>query len=323
MTDRPTLLDKIDGFLREHTEDKFIAKDIAQKIVDSYPDEYHLKAKKSKQQAVDVVQQVAAEIGSSRKRLQRAYPQIKTTETRPRKYYWTEKSDEAEAVEANATDVPRETSLESAESGREPELKESHLYQKLSEYLRDEHELYSRRIDEKKSSNRRGERGNIWLHPDVVAMEDLSRRWHPNVRDCVEACHGKKVRLWSFEVKLKLNRSNIRDCYMQAVSNCAWANLGYLVAAEVTESKNQEAMEEFRVLHSLHGIGLILLTPDNPAESIIRVYARERPEVDWTTCNRLAEENSDFRTFLVNVTREQKGFIDRNFWDAAPPEAEL
>jgi hypothetical protein len=29
------------------------------------------------------------------------------------------------------------------------------------------------------------------------------------------------------------NRSNVRECFFQAVSNSSWANFGYLVAAEI------------------------------------------------------------------------------------------
>ena len=37
-----------------------------------------------------------AEIGSQRPRLQKKHPNLKTTEGRPRKYYFSEKSDSAE-----------------------------------------------------------------------------------------------------------------------------------------------------------------------------------------------------------------------------------
>lgn len=302
-----TLSDNVESFLRKHAEKKFIARVIAERIVASYPAEYKRKAEESKQPDINIEQQVAAEIGAQRMQIQNAHPHIKTTETRPRQYYWTEKSDEDEVDEAEG-------------GGDEPTPKESALYQKLSDYLRDEHDLYSKRIDEKRSSKKQGQRGNVWLHPDVVAMEDVTRRWHPKVRECVDACRGEKVRLWSFEVKLKINRANVRDCYMQAVANSAWANFGYIVTADVTESKNQETMDEFRVLHCLHGIGLILLNPENPAEGEIRLYARERQEVDWTTCNRFAQENPDFLDFLVNVTLKQRGFVDRTFWSAMPNE---
>ncbi len=47
---------------------------------------------------------------------------------------------------------------------------------------------------------------------------------------------------------------------------------------------------------------LIVLDVQDPTEgSEIRIPARERSEVDWDACNRLAEENADFRDFIRAV----------------------
>ena len=43
------------------------------------------------------------------------------------------------------------------------------------------------------------------------------------------------------------------------------------------------------MLHSLHGIGLIQLDRNEPLESQVLVPARERNNVDWATCNRIAK----------------------------------
>lgn len=39
--------------------------------------------------------------------------------------------------------------------------------------------------------------------------------------------------LWSFEVKLLINRSNVRQCFFLSVSNSSWSNFSYLVDAEI------------------------------------------------------------------------------------------
>jgi uncharacterized protein len=122
-----------------------------------------------------------------------------------------------------------------------------------------------------------------------VGLEDLSREWQPEIKDCVSVTADRKTRLWSFEVKKLVNRANVREAYFQAVSNPSWANYGYLVAAEI-----QGAGKELRILAGLHGIGLIKLNAESPAESEITIPARERLDVDWNAANRLAEENSDF-----------------------------
>lgn len=109
---------------------------------------------------------------------------------------------------------------------------------------------------------------------------------------------AQRARLWSFEVKLLVNRSNVREAWFQAVSNSSWANFGYLVAAEVEGS---ETMKELRLLAASHGIGLILLDAENPTESEIRIPVRERGDIDWDACNRLAQENLDFRSVIAWV----------------------
>ena len=44
------------------------------------------------------------------------------------------------------------------------------------------------------------------------------------------------------------------------MSNSSWANEGYLVATSISTS---EVEEELRMLSALHGIGVILLIPEN------------------------------------------------------------
>ena len=122
-------------------------------------------------------------------------------------------------------------------------------------------------------------------------MEDLTFDWHKEIKDVVKEYADKKTKLWSFEVKILLNRSNVREAFFQAVSNSSWANFGYLVAAEV---EGADTMKELRMLYSLHGIGLIKIDIQNSADSQILIPARERLDVDWATCNRLTQENKDF-----------------------------
>jgi hypothetical protein len=75
-------------------------------------------------------------------------------------------------------------------------------------------------------------------------------------------------------------------------------------------------MKELRMLFALHGIGLIQIDPENPAESQILIPARERLEVDWATCNRLTQENKDFLQFVKLVRQfHQTGDPRPNDWD--------
>lgn len=299
------------GYLRDRPEQKFTARQIAEWIFETFPDE--CQAKKASSQYVntdaELMQQLVAEISSQRPRLQKRHPELKTTEGRPRKYYYSEKSDVAEVAAAEGViAVPMADSSDA-------KLGEHAMYPLLSLYLWEEFGVYSKRIDEKRSSNKRGPNGNRWLYPDVVGMEDLGAEWHQEVRDCVNQYSDKRTKLWSFEAKLLINRSNVRECYFQAVSNSSWANFGYLVAAEI---EGQDTLKELRMLFAAHGIGLIKLDADNPAESQVLIPARERDEIDWDMANRLATENRDFLDYVKLVKQfYQTGEARLADWDVS------
>jgi len=297
------------GFLKERAEEKFTARQIAEWVFATYPDECQAKKASSKFITDDagLVQQLVAEISSQRPALQKRHPELKTTEGRPRKYYYSEKSDSAEVAAAEAGQA-----VPAADAGA-GKLGEHALYPMLSQYLWEEFGVYSKRIDEKKSSNKRGPNGNRWLYPDVVGMEDLGAEWHQEVRDCVNQYADKRTRLWSFEAKLLINRSNARECFFQAVSNSSWANFGYLVAAEI---EGQDTLKELRMLFAAHGIGLIKLDTENPVDSQVLIPARERDEIDWDMANRLATENKDFLGFVKLVKQfYQTGEARPADWD--------
>ena len=294
---------KVVSFLKKRPEERFTANDIAKWIIEEYPEECEEKRSRSAQPNVDICRQLVAEISRLRPSFQKKNQEIKTTEDRPRKYYWTTKSEETEIQELEQSEARNDTDSR----------KERDLYPLLSQYLTSEFEksLYSKRIDEKKSSNQYGRAGNKWLHPDVVGMEVLTSGWHDEIKNVIKEYADKRARLWSFEVKLLLNRSNIREAFFQAVSNSSWANFGYLVAAEISGN----IKKELRILSALHGIGVIQLDVENPVESNMLIPARERLDVDWATCNRLAEENRDFVKFIRNVREFNQSGNPGNGWD--------
>ena len=297
------------GYLKERPNEKLTARQIAEWIFATFPDECQAKKQSSQYVSTDaeLVQQLVAEISSQRPRLQKRHPELKTTEGRPRKYYYSEKSDVAEVAAAEGVVAAPMTVSSDAKLG------EHAMYPLLSLYLWEEFGVYSKRIDEKRSSNKRGPNGNRWLYPDVVGMEDLGAEWHQEVRDCVNQYSDKRTKLWSFEAKLLINRSNVRECFFQAVSNSSWANFGYLVAAEI---EGQDTLKELRMLFAAHGIGLIKLDADNPAESQVLIPARERDEIDWDMANRLATENRDFLDYVKLVKQfYQTGEARLADWD--------
>lgn len=282
--------------LKEHQDRRLTAREIATWIRGRYALETQKKLERSRslQTDADLLQQLVAEIGANRPAIQKRFPQVRTTEDRPRLYFWSEASEEAQVARTEQLDRVATIMPELVEVTESP-LREMQLYPKLAEYLEAEFGIYSQRIDEKRSANKRGPQGNRWLFPDIVALEDLTHDWTPEVRQCVSEAGAQKARMWSFEVKLLLNRSNVREAYFQTVSNSSWANFAYLVSGEI---EGAETMRELRMLAALHGVGVVKLDPENPAESQILIPARERPEIDWANCNRLASENSDFQKVI-------------------------
>lgn len=295
------LRDKVFAYLKDNAGGKFTAREIAKWIFETYRAECEEKRRVSAQKLDDValLQQLVAEIGAHRPGIQKKYPQIKITADRPRKYYYSTQSDEDEVAQAEAGQRAAGVAHASAPQVSSPQLYEHDLYPMLMQYLRDE-SVFSMRIDEKKSSNSRGSKGNHWLHPDIVGMEDLGADWDREVRDCVHEYFDKRTRLWSFEVKLLLNGSNARESFFQAVSNSSWANFAYLVAKDI---EGTDTMKELRLLSAAHGIGLIKLNVEDPSESEVMIPARERAAVDWDMVNRLAKENRDFREFVKRIRR--------------------
>jgi hypothetical protein len=286
MTAKLNLRQTIVDFLKARPAERFTARQIALWMFENMRDACEEKRRNSQQDLREdaaFLWQLVAEIGANRPEIQKRWPQIRTTEGRPRQYYWTAASEAAEVAEA-----------EKPEPAAPGKLSEHDLYPLLCCYLHSEWNLYPKRIDEKRSSNRNGPNGNKWLFPDLVALEDLGAEWDREIRACVQQVGAQRARLWSFEVKLLINRANVREVWFQAVSNSSWANLGYLVAADIQES----AMKELRLLAASYGIGLIRLNSADPSESEILIPARERLDIDWDACNRLALENSDFQNFI-------------------------
>jgi len=130
-------------YLTARPDVRYSARQIAEWIVATFPDECH--AKKASSHALeteaDLLQQLVAEIGSQRPRMQKKNPHLKITEGRPRKYYFSEKSDIAEVAAVENVGVTAPAGKEKAK------IAEYGLYPLLSSYLWAEFEVYSKRID--------------------------------------------------------------------------------------------------------------------------------------------------------------------------------
>ena len=293
---------KIVAFLKSNPNQKFTARKIAEAILNLYPQDY-LEKRNNPRFSTDaeLINQIVAEIGAHKNAILKAEPLIQLQDKPRPRLYWYDPNIISNSLKIDTQNEPADfdDQQEVISTLTTKILSEYDLYPVLIEYLSKELQLFSLRIDEKKSSNNRGQNGNQWLHPDIVAMQPIDKKWHELIRTCVKHGSGQNVRLWSFEVKKELTGSNIRSSFFQAVSNSSWANEGYLVATSISTN---EVEEELRMLSALHGIGVILLNPENPTESEILLPARRRSEVDWQSINRILTENLDFKNFIELVS---------------------
>lgn len=290
---------KVVAFLKQNPQEKFTARQIAEAITAQYPDDYQDKEAKFADEKA-FIRQIVAEIGSHKDNILKICPEIQMQDKpRPRQFWYeTDAVSEMENVLlANHTE----------------KISEHDLYPKLMQFLAQEWDLYCLRIDEKRSKNNRGSKGNQWLHPDIIAMQTMDKQWAEDIRQCVKLGSGQNVALWSFEVKLVLNGTNVRESFFQAVSNSSWANEGYLVTAAII---GEHTEEELRILSALHGIGVIVLNTDDLSESEILLPAKRKTEIDWQSVNRIVEQNSDFATFIEYVAiYYQSGKVIEKNWN--------
>jgi hypothetical protein len=153
-------------------------------------------------------------------------------------------------------------------------------------------------------SVKKGPKHNEWLHPDIVAFSLMTHGWEPPVVNLAQASGSIAAKLYSFEMKIEIGFSTLREYFFQTVSNSSWAHEGYLVAVSIDE--DQEFRDELARLSQGFGIGVIQLNLREPLDSEIILPARERDEIDWETVNRIAEVNEDFMKFITDVVNSVK-----------------
>lgn len=293
--------------LRDNPTKKFTARDLAAEFLKRYPAELLEKKSNPRYDTEEkLLAQLAAEIGGERTEAakKRCANVVTQDKPRPRLYYWDANPEQSAAEESVLEEVELPLPAQT--------YSEHELYPLLIEFLHKELKLYCQRIDEKTSRNSHGSGGNHWLHPDVVALEPLDQHWDPVVKDCVRHGNDSAIRLWSFEVKKQLTRSNVRQHFFQAVSNSTWASFGYLVATGL----NNDVEAELQMLASLHGIGVLILNTDSLYDSQILIPARERTAIDWQSVNRIVSENTDFHRFIEQVgIYSQTGRMVKSVWN--------
>ena len=151
---------------------------------------------------------------------------------------------------------------------------------------------------ERSKKNQKG--ADAWLHPDMVAVNfEYADFENEALLNFIKKFDRLPLKLFSFELKIRLDFGNYKECFFQAVSNSSWANEGYLVALDMAQDEG--FVDALQKLSQSFGIGIIHLDAQNIAQSQILSPAQFKEKIDYTTAYELAEKNSDFAKFLKNI----------------------
>jgi hypothetical protein len=303
---RLNLVELVPKLLSQRPNQRLSAREVAELVKEAAPNEWADKEERAGRTPAEARNQVVAEIGARRHEMQRRHPEFAWFDEpgTKRQFAWVSTSEEERQAQAEAAvDTAEREGLATPQGTEEARLREVDLYPKLASWLLAELDVRSMRIDENRTAQGapKGANFNRWRFPDVVGVEDLRDGWHREIRQFADKHGAPRCRLWSFEVKLLVNRANLRDYYLQAVYNSSWANRGYLVAAKIESDDNTR--DELAILADTHGIGVIELSLDDVSNTQVLIQARDRNSIDWRACERLFSANQDFQSFLKQVLR--------------------
>ena len=290
--------------LKDNNGKKLTARELANEILKRKPNDVEEKRKNSGFKTMDeCLSQIVSEIGAAKNAIIKKDFHVRLSEEHPRKYFYDSDAtkNNIEIITKPATEVFEENDDEYA------------LYPKLCSFLYSNNNIYPKRIDEKTSSNNKGKKGNIWLHPDIVGLEFLASNYDEHIREFMNnVAPVEKIALYSYEVKINLTKSNVRECFVQAATNSSWANFGSLAASEIDE----DVMSECKLLANQFGIGLIRLDTEEPTEKSTIVIQAQRKNLNWQTIDRIYRENKDFKVFIKYVNNSIKtNEVNPKDWD--------
>lgn len=173
---------------------------------------------------------------------------------------------------------------------------ERDLHKLLSSFLKSTG-VYSKTIFHEQS-NAGKDSNQIWTHPDMVGIRFLNLRKKASQNLLKSVNRLDTFKLSSFELKKEINTdTELKKAFFQTVSNSSWANYGYLVAFEISESLN----EEMERLNQSFGIGIIKLNA-NPYLSKV-LYQPRFNQLDFKTIDKLCNYNPDFESFIEQIEK--------------------
>jgi len=173
---------------------------------------------------------------------------------------------------------------------------ERDLHKLLSSYLKNTG-IYSKTIFHEQSTFGK-DSNQIWTHPDMVGIRFLNLQSKASQNFIKSINRVDTFKLSSYEIKREINSdSELKKAFFQAVSNSSWANYGYLVAFEFSDS----LAEEIERLNQSFGIGVIELNA-NPYRSKILYQAKYR-DLDFSTIDKLCKINKDFEKLIEQIEK--------------------
>lgn len=172
---------------------------------------------------------------------------------------------------------------------------ERSLHLLLSSYLKSTG-TYAKTIFHEQSNGK--DSNQIWTHPDMVGIKFLNLQSTTSQTLLKSVNRVDAFKLSSYEIKKEINSdSELKKAYFQAVSNSSWANYGYLVAFEFSDS----LLDEMSRLNQSFGIGIIELD-SNPYQSKILFPAKFK-DLDFKTIDKLCVINHEFEKFIEHVEK--------------------
>jgi hypothetical protein len=172
---------------------------------------------------------------------------------------------------------------------------ERDLHKLLSSYLKNT-DTYSKTIFHEQSNGK--DNNQIWTHPDMVGIKFLNLQTKASQNFLKSINRVDAFKLSSYELKREINSdSELKKAFFQAVSNSSWANYGYLVAFEFSDSLN----EEIARLNQSFGIGIIQLDA-NPYQSKV-LYPAIFRDLDFKTIDKLCKMNKEFEKFIEQTEK--------------------
>ncbi|MBX7490836.1 HTH domain-containing protein [Helicobacter turcicus] len=143
-----------------------------------------------------------------------------------------------------------------------------------------------------------------WNYPDIVGVYFPYGDYKEETLNLLHNIKQSHYKFFSFELKISLDFSNLKESYFQAVSNSSWANEGYLV---VFKEIDDEVLGELRRLNQSFGIGVIKLESDVQSSRIL--LSSRQKELDISTLDMLLDKNADFKNFICDVNKQIKAGV--------------